>query len=919
MEERQTTAPPSRPIAFSLRLYRRLAAAFPSEFRDTYGEDLLLAAEDAVEDIWRRHGALGLVRVLADIAVRVPIEHAAEVWHDIRFALRTLRTSPAFTAVALLSLSLGVGIAVAAFSETNGLVLRAIPGVPHPEQLVTLDVATSYPHYKRYRERTDLFSSTSAYVAAVPFAVSSNGEKKRLWGHLVTASYFPTLGVHPALGRFFTGDEEQSGRAPTVVVSYRLWQNVLGADPALPGKTLTVNGKPSTVIGVGPKDFFGASPSLFPADLWMPVSVGGGLAPELAENALERIPLTLFQVLARMRPGVTGSRVDAELDATARQVEQDYGVFDSKPSRRRVATMQGGKLLPMRSKDVPMFSSFLMVLASLVVLIACANVANMALARTTDRRKEIAVRLALGASRARLIRQLLTEHMLIAIGAGAVGFPLAAYLMHLASQIRMPYPIPISYDMSPDSRALWFTLGLTVFTGLAFGLAPAWRATRTDFTPALKEGGDRRFRRHRRLSLRNGLMLSQMAGSLTLLLLTAALTIGMQKRMGFDTGFNSANLYLVSVDPIRDGYPPAFAADFLHRLLDRVKTLPSVAAASLTDTVPVSMNGDGWVPVADAISSGRERTWHGSRKFVVGPDYFDTLGIPILAGRGFRKEDETAKTAPVLVSEKLARDCWNGETPLGRRIEIRDGAPNSPFGVVPGTFDYRLAAPAGKRIFEVVGVIKDTKADPMAEGIFPVLYFPLRTADFARPSLQGVTLLLRGRPGADVLHAVRQEVSAMDSGIELFNQQSMTEQIGQFTYAFNVATGVYGSLGVFGLILASVGLAGVTAYSVAQRRHEIGIRVALGAQRSQVLGLVMKEGALLIAVGTVLGLAGAAAGLRLLRAIFVEVAKSATWTQSDSTLLLAGPLLLAAVALTACYLPARRSTRIDPVVALREE
>jgi predicted permease len=584
--------------------------------------------------------------------------------------------------------------------------------------------------------------------------------------------------------------------------------------------------------------------------------------------------------------------------------------------------MEGGKILPIRSKDVPIFTSFLMVLAGLVVLIACANVANMALARATERRKEIAIRLALGASRARLIRQLLTEHMLIAIGAAAVGFPLAEYLMHLASGVRMPYPIPITYDLTPDFRALWFTLGITVFTGLAFGLAPAWHATRTDFTPALKEGGDLRLRKRRRLSLRNALMLAQMAGSLTLLLLVGALTIGMQKRMGFDAGFDSTNLYLVSVDPVRDGYPPAFAVDFLQRLRDRVKTLPSVVEASLTDTVPVSENGEGWVPVADAASSnGRERTWRGSRKFVVGRGYFETLGIAILAGRSFRKEDESAETAPIIVSEQLVRECLNGESPLGRRVEILGEEGRPIMGIVPGTFDYRLGGgPAGSRhIFEVIGVARDTKAEPMAEGIVPVVYLPLRPADFVRPSLQGVTLLLRGRPGADVLRAVRAEVSAMDTGITLFNQRSMAEQIGKYTYAFNLATDVYGSLGIFGLILASVGLAGVTAYSVVQRRHEIGIRVALGAQAFQVLALVMQEGALLVAAGTVLGLGGAAVGLHLLAAMFAEIAGTTKWTRTDSTLLLGAPLLLAAVALTACYLPARKSTRIDPVVALRQE
>jgi predicted permease len=910
------TNPQNRPVAISLRLYRALANAFPGEFKNVYGDDLAQMSEDAIKPIWRQYGVLGLVRLLADIAIRIPIEHLAELRQDVRYGLRMLARSPGFTAVALLSLGLGIAVATCAYSEVNGLVLRDLPSVPKPAELVALETPTSFPNYKRYRERVDLFSSAMAYVAPVPFAVSLGGRSERIWGHLATSSYFSTLGVQPLIGRFFDAAEDQLGQAPVIVVSYRFWQERLGSDPAAIGKVLRINGQPGTVIGVGPANFLGASPSFFAADVWMPVSVSAGIAPELAGDVLERRDAAMFQMVGRLRPAVTPERAEAALDAVARRLEVDYAEPGREKGGRRVTLVPGGKLLPIRRRDRPFFTEVLMVLGGLVLLIACANLANMMLARAADRRREIAVRLSLGASRIRLIRQLLTESMLIAAGAGVVGFILTVWLMHAGSQTKMPYPMPVAFDVTTDWSALFFALAVTALAGLAFGLVPALQATRADLTPALKEGGNIQLRSHRRLGLRRGLMLCQMAASLALLLLTGFLGLGIQTTIGIQQGFDPANLYLISLDPVRDGYSGAQAAAFFEKLLDRVKRLPSVAAAALTDTVPVAIDGNTGA-IFSEVHAGEEKATHSARRHSVGKDYFETARIPILLGRGFRQEDEVDGAAAVIVSEELVRTYWQGAGVLERRIEIGGGAPSAGFGAAPGTFDLRPGVVGkGDAVFEVVGVAKDVSEDFIASKKHPAIYFPLQRADYAQPSLRGVTLMVRGLPGADVIGAAQREISAIDPDLTPFNTRSMTEQIAQFMASLRSAAWTWNLIGAFGLILASVGLAGVTAYSVTQRRHEIGIRMALGAQKADVLGLVMKEGAALISAGTVVGMALTWAGVRLMSGFFFTVASVKTF---DPTLLIGAPLLLASLALLACYLPARKSTKIDPALALRQE
>jgi len=900
----------NRPAAISLRIYRALAEAFPDEFKSAYGQELLQLNQAAVEEIWRRDGVLGLARLLLDLAWHVPSKHFVGLRQDIRYGLRMLARSPGFTAVAVASLSLGISIATCAYSEVNGI-LRDLPGVPNAGELVMLQAPSSYPAYQRYRDLHDLFSATYAYLAPVAFGVSKGGRTQRMWGHLVTPSYFTTLGVHPLLGRFFDSSFEQPGRAPAAVISYRFWQQHLGSDPAIIGKSLRINGYRATIIGVAPREFLGASPSLYAADLWLPVTVDPHVTPELAGDALERRDLTMFQVAGRLRPGITEAAAEAELNAVAQQMQQSYGDAAKDQKGGRVLLMEAGRMIPIRKQDIPFFRDFLMVLGGLVLLIACTNVANMMLARAADRRREIAVRLALGAGRARLVRQLLTESMLVAIASAVLAFPLSMWLMRLMSQMRMPFPIPIRLDLTPDWRALLFTLALTVVTGVAFGLVPALQTTRPNLLPALKEGGNIQLRKFRRFSLRNALVLCQMAASLTLLLLTGYMSLGIQSTMGVQEGFDPRNLYLVSLDPVRDGYSAERATAFFEKLLERVRGLPSIAAASLTDTFPVAIDGNSGV----TFSTGGHMDW--ARKHVVGHGYFETAGIKILAGRSFRRDDEKDAAHVVIVSEYLARVCFPGREVLGRQIELANGEAGGSFGVWAGTIDYRAGMIGRTRQeFEIVGIAHDVTEDIVVNKKHPAVYFPLHPADYAQPSLRGVTLMVRAEPGVDAIAAVRREISGMDSNITPFNARSMAEQIAQFMSALKGASWTYGLMGVCGLILASVGLAGVTAYSVAQRAHEIGIRLALGAQKRDVLGLVMKEGVVLVTLGAAIGLIFAWAGMRAMAGMFFAVAS----VQSEDPLLLAGaPLLLASLALMACYVPARRSARIDPMVTLRQE
>ncbi|MBN1566362.1 MAG: ABC transporter permease [Acidobacteria bacterium] len=817
---------------------------------------------------------------------------------DLRYGLRTLAGSPVFTAVALISLSLGIAVASATFSIMNGLVLRDVPAIGEPDSLLVFEQALSYPDYKRYCERIPLFSASTAYTHA-QFSVSDRGSTHRIWGHLVSSSYFTILRVNPALGRFFDRQDELPGRAPSVVLSYEFWKNQIGADPNAIGKTLRVNGQACTVIGIGPRDFQGASPMNYGADLWLPVTAPPGVAPELAEGTLERRDRPIFHVLVRLQPGVLPERAEAELDAIARQIEQETQDHGRDRIGRRITLLPGGKVAPMPKQGLPYITGYCFVLGGIILLIASANVANMLLARSAGRRKEIAVRLTIGASRARLVRQLLTECALISSGAGLLGFVMAALLTKVASRIQLPYPVPLHFDFTPDARVLAFTFALTAFTTLSFGLAPAVQATGSSLTIGLKDDGSTVIRRFRCLNLRSLLVVSQVAGSLALLLITGFLVIGHRKLVNGTPGFNSQDLYMISVDAIRDGLNGAESAAYFNKVLNRIQTQPFVVSAALGSHTPMEMIGRPSEPVlAGPVGSG---VLSMERRFDVSHGYLSALSIPILRGRDFGEEDETDGSTAVIINEAVAQNCFQGKDPVGQRIEI-------------GTQG------AGGRVGYVVGIAGRIRDGVSVGNQLPgIVYLPLRPKDMARAFSQGLTLVVRARPTGDILVNLQREIKTVDVRVVPFHPRSMEDQMDQILLGIRVVLLVYGAIGVFGLILASVGLAGLTSYSVAQRRHEIGIRMAIGAQRINIFGMVMKEGIVLIAIGTIVGFAAARVAIRALAGFLSDVARATETSAAEPVLLFVAPTLLAFLALLCCYLPARRATRVDPLETLKCE
>ena len=638
---------PEPPVAAGLRVYRSLANAFPQEFQNVYGPDLLLTGEDAIEPVWRRNGLPGLARLLLDIAVRVPIEYAAECFKDVRYALRRLIGSPGFTAVALISLAMGICIVTCAFSEMNGMALRDTPSVGAPRELIALETPASYPAYRRYRARDDLFSDTLAYLAAVPFDVTRGERAERRWGQLVTPSYFATLGVHPAMGRF-PGDEPPGGTVP-VVVSYRFWKEQMVSDPGVIGKSLRVNWQPATIVAVAPVEFAGASPVLFAADLWVPLSVGEHVAPELADNTLERSDRAIFRVVGRLKYGVTMARAEAALDATARQIEQDNGDPERDKPGRRVTLVDGGKLLPLRKQDLPFFTSFFIIVAALVMLIACANVANMMLARAAGRRKEIAVRLALGASRARIVRQLLIESMVVVLGAAVPGILLSLWLIHLMAGVKMPLLIPVTFDLHPDWQVLLATVAFTAFTALIFGLVPALQATRVDLASGIRPA--------RRWKVRNLLMVSQFAGSLTLLVILGCSRWESRPLWEFSPA-STPEIYIscLSIRPRR-----------LQRCRDRGILREAArprAAASLSERGLSHRNRAGidWQRAHAGLRAGRDRSRNADRK-------------PARGGQGlFRHHRHSHPTGPCLPQRRRGQLDALGDRQPGIRAGVFAGA-----------------------------------------------------------------------------------------------------------------------------------------------------------------------------------------------------------------------------------------------------
>ena len=884
-------------VNICLALYRRLASAYPHEFRVLYGEDLDRLGEDAAPEAWRRYGVPGLVKLLADIAVRLPGEYLAEIRQDVVYALRTLAKAPGFTSVAVLSLGVGIGMCCAVLSECRAIVGPA-PGLRDPATLATFIWSqVSYPYFERYRDAHQTVAAAAAVIGPVPFAVAFTGDKseraERVSGHLVSPEYFTTLGVAPAAGRVFGPETERPGAAPVVVVSDRFWRTHLAADPHAVGRSLRLNGSMATIVGIGPRNFLGIWPQS-PADLFVPVTCGVSLAPELSGDPLQRSDREIFRVVFRLAPGVTLPAAEAVLDTMTRNLDREIGTRPDRDRKGRVMRlMPAGTVGYARPEQHALVDTFNVVLWALVLSLVCANLAGLLLARGSQRGREIAIRLSVGASRARLVRQFLTESVLLSSTGGLVGILLAYSITHVLSSLPLPSQIPLEFNCRIDLHVLAITMATALVAGIGFGLAPALSSTRTDIGVTLKEGAQAPLRGYRRFGLRNLFVVGQMTASLMLLLVTWLVAMAFLSISHVDTGVDVANLSLVSLDPLRDGYSPQAVAALFTKLPNELSRVNGVRAVALTGSALPS-HGDATHVSAPARDGKVGQVVNSAYRERVGANYFATLGVHLVAGREFgpldREQDATA-----ILSQTAARALFGAEDPIGRRIR------------------------EGERNYTVVGVTRDMRVGLLTPNPMATVFLPLTAEWLGKNAEQRVTVLVRGTAGRDTLAAVRGRMASLHPDLTVFNLHTMQEDLDRLNSFVQWMSAMYVILGFFALLLASIGLGGVTAYAVVRRRKEIGIRMALGARAGQVRGLVLREGTALVAVGSVLGVSGAFALARVFAAYSDVLAHNLGYRGSNPLLLVGAPLVLAGLAMLACYLPARRATGIDPMTALREE
>jgi len=823
---------------------------------------------------------------------------------DLRYGARMLMKNPGFTLIAVVTLALGIGANTAIFSLVNVVFLRQLP-VTEPRQLIfgfsgtrnSPWQAISYPNYLEYRDHNRVFTGLAAY-GEINVSLSSDERPDLVRGVIVTGNYFDVLGVRAVLGRTISPAEDRTPNAhPVAVISHRLWQRRFGGTAGVIGQQLLVNGHSFTVIGVAPAGFEGAE-LLETSDLYVPMMMQavvrpprGGFSGEMNPDLLGRRGGGWLRMLGRLKPGVSFEQAQASLAIIDRQLAQTW------PDTNRdnlVTLFPVSKIDPRAYRPLSSAAALLLAVTGIVLLIACANVANLLLARASARRKEIAVRLALGAGRLRLVRQLLTESVLLALVGGLGGLLLAVWAVELLKATPPPVGIfSFNLDFSLDGRVLGFTAALSLLTGIVFGLAPAWQAARPDILPVLKDEAYATAQGGRRFNLRSALVVAQVALSLVLLLCAGLFLRSLQRMQSVDPGFDAERLLTASLDINLLRYTTAQGREFYRQIIERVESLPGVERASLARVVPISGGGrqtnfilDGQPEAPDGgRNPGNQLT---SATNVVGLKYFETMGIALLQGRDFSTQNADGAPGVVVINEAFARHYFNGENPVGKRMRV--GIPS----------------PAWR---EIVGVVRDSKYRTLSEDPTPFIYQPL-----AQNHETGMALLVRtaGDPSS-VAAGVRSAAHSLEKNLPLNDLQPLGSLLSSALYPARMGAALLLVLGSLALALAAVGLYGVMAYTVAQRTREIGVRMALGAQTRDVLRLVFKEAMTLVAVGMAIGWLGAAALARLLAGFLFGI------SALDAVTFAAIPVVLALVALLASYLPARRAARIDPLLALRVE
>jgi predicted permease len=817
------------------------------------------------------------------------------LWQDLRYSIRTLAKSPGFTLVAVVSLALGIGANTTIFTLINSVFLNPLP-VENTSELVavfTTDennpgqftnlLQVSHPNYEDLRDQNEVFSGLAAYSFPMPLGMWNGSETEQIFTEMVTGNYFEVLGVRPALGRFFLPEEDQTpGGHPVVVMGYGLWSRSFANDPTVLGQVLTLNGQGFTVVGIAPEGFKGVN-AIGGPELWVPSMMYDQVLPQQFRPWFDDRRALLFNVAGRLEPGVTIEQAEANVKTIATRLEKEY----PEPNNGRNVA-----LLPLAQATIfPGIRSFLvlggavlMTVVGLVLLIACSNVANLLLARAAVRRKEIAIRLSMGAARKRLVQQLLTESILMGLAGGAVGLVIAYWGRNFIWSFRPPQLPQNLLDLTLDARVMGFTLLVSLITGVIFGLAPALQASRPDVVDTLKEetrtaGGGRR-----RVSLRNALVVGQVALSIVSLVAAGLFLRSLASANEIDPGFETEQLALMTLNTGQRGYEQPQAEQFHRQIVERAESLPGVRSVSLASNMPL-FGGFQRSVFIEGRETGDEDKGILVLTNAIDLNYFETVGIELLRGRDFTTADREDAVSVAIINEAMAEQFWPNEYALGKRFRFY------------GDDFYR----------EVVGIAKTSKYITLGEDPQSCAYIPLR-----QNFVDNIVLYIRsdGDP-APALGAAQREVRAMDPELPVMFPMTVSEVIDQSLWAPRLGAALLTVLGVMALALASVGLYGVMAYAVNQRNQEIGIRMALGARQPDVLGLILKQGMALVGIGVTVGLVAALAVSRLVSSLLYGI--SAT----DPTTFIGVSLILVAVAFAASYLPAYRASRVDPLLALR--
>lgn len=823
-----------------------------------------------------------------------------EVMQDIRYALRMLAKNRAFAAIAILSLALGIGANTTIFTVVNAVLLHPLPvkDISRLVEVSTIDTKTrvsiaratklqiSYPNFQDYTRDNQVFSGLTAFVGPMPLTWSGEAEPKQVLGQMVSANYFDVLGLQPTLGRFFLPDEDtKPGGNNLAVISHALWVNKLGSDPNIIGKVLTLNATPYTVIGVGPRGFKGAFTFGSSEEVFVPISMYPALLSGFFKDNFNDRRFLTTTVIGRLKDGVSMSGAEASLKTVASRLET---AFPKDNASRSVA------LTPLTDSLVGVNNHAQMVLAGglmmgivgLVLMIACVNVANLLLAQAARREKEITLRAALGASARRVIQQLFTESLVLAILAGIAGIAIAYLGRSLLWSLRPPFIRDGDLQLGFDSRVLLFTLSVSLVTAVLIGIAPAIKVARPNLIEVLNVGGRGGSVSWTRNRFRSLLVVTEIALALVALVGAGLFVRSMHNAEKIDTGFESKNLFVFNFDLGALHYDEARGQQYYRTAIQQAEAAPGVAAATIASNPPL---GGGLMRTVFPEGQDETTGYRGTLTQLddIAPNFFKTLRIPLVSGREFTDSDRADTTKVVIVSEAMAKHFWPGENAVGKRFHF--------FGE--------------KDLREVVGVVKDTVVNAIGEEPQPLAYLPL-AQDYA----PGATMQVRtnGAPEA-VIATVRRNVQSLDNNVALTQFNTIGELLDQGLWASRIGAGLLSLFGLIALILSLVGVYGVLSYSVNQQTREIGIRMAMGAETSNVVKLVVKQGMTLAIAGLVLGLALALTAMRSMSDLLFGV------SPHDPLIFAAVVLVLSMAAVLACYFPARRAARVDPLVALRYE